>query len=349
MDNYLILTGDSNKSLAEDIGILLDKEIDYCVSSFANTESRVQIKERVNGKDVIIVQTGSCASGKSVNDHFMDTLLIMDACRRSDCNRIYLILALYPYARQDKKTSRSPISARVVGKMISQYDATVLTIDLHSSQAQGFIDRNFHNFYGTQIFTDIIKKEIQSSESPQDEFILVSPDYGGAARVNAYGAALKIPHVSMCKIRDNSKPGKIEKTTIPILDYDLQNRRAFIIDDMADTMGTMVSCCNNLQKNYGIKEVTIIVTHGVFSGPAIDRINKTQIIKKIIVTDTVPQEEHKKLCPKLEVVSVSPLFAKAITIIRDTKSKIGISSLFRVESSSKLSDISEESLFDAIV
>ena len=334
MTDYVMLTGRSNIKLANDIGKILGKSVECCVSQFANTESRVQIKQRVNGKDVFIVQTGAATDGRSVNDHLMDTLLIMDTCRRAECNKIYLILALYPYSRQDKKVSRSPISARVVGKIIDLYDARVLTLDLHSGQSQGFIDRVFHNFYGTKIFTSALKSLIINSDLHDSDYILVSPDYGGSARVDEYAKVLKLKHIALCKLRDNSKPNTIEKTTIPMMSGSLYGKTAIIIDDMGDTMGTMISCCKSLKDEYNMRDAIIVLTHGIFSGPAISRINECSFITKIMVTDTLPQEENLAKCSKLEVITAAPLFAKAINLIIDPDSK-GVSSLFHNTSITK--------------
>ena len=335
MTDYVILTGRSNVKLAKDIAKILGKSVECCVSQFANTESRVQIKQRVNEKDIVIVQSGAATDGRSVNDHLMDTLLIMDTCRRAECNKIYLILALYPYARQDKKVSRSPISARVVGKMIDMYDARVLTLDLHSGQSQGFIDRVFHNFYGTKIFTNVIRDMIESSDISKSDYILVSPDYGGSARVGEYAKVLKLKHIALCKLRDNSKPNAIEKTTIPMMSESLAGKTAIIIDDMGDTMGTMISCCKNLEKEYHMKSAIIVLTHGIFSGPAITRLNNCSFVSKVMVTDTLPQVDNLSKCSKLSVVTAAPLFAKAINLITNPDSK-GASSLFHSTSSVKL-------------
>jgi ribose-phosphate pyrophosphokinase len=352
--DYVILTGRSNIKLANDIGTLLEKKVECCVSQFSSTESRVQIKQRVNGKNIVIIQTGSNANNCSVNDHLMDTLLIMDACRRSECNKIYLILALYPYSRQDKKTSRAPISARVVGKMIDMYSATVLTLDLHSSQIQGFIDRNFHNFYGTKIFTkalsSIIKDICERTGRDKNQFVLVSPDYGGAARVNEYAKNLKLQHVAMCKLRDNSKPNMVEKSTIPMMENKLDNRTAIVIDDMGDTMGTIISCCNNLKNEYNMNNAIIVLTHGIFSGPAIKRINECDFISKVIVTDTLPQELNKRFSDKIQVVTSASLFAKAIQLITNPLGK-GASSMFKSTSMSDLTILEDkeyEDLFDQV-
>ncbi len=322
--NYVILTGRSNFKLAEDIGKILGQNVEKCVSEFANSESRINIDTRVSRKDIVIIQSGSSADGRSVNDHLMDTFLIMDACRRAECNKIFLILAIYPYSRQDKKISRSPISARLVGRIISLFDATVLTLDLHSSQTQGFIDRNFHNFYGTQIFSPTLMGLCDKN------CVLVSPDYGGSTRVGEYAKLLKLKHIALCKLRDNSKPNSVESTTIPRMNGSLEGKTAIIIDDMGDTMGTIVSCCNSLQKKYNMKDAIVILTHGIFSHPAIKRINDCDFIKKIIVSDTLPQENNMTLCSKLEVVSAASLFAKAVKLITNPQSK-GASSLFEID------------------
>lgn len=324
-----LISGNSHPHLATSISDKLNAKVVSCdISRFSNTEIRVRINESIRNEDIFIIQTGGFDEGNSVNDYIMETLEIIDACRRSNVKSITLILPCYPYARQDKKDEpRVPISAKLMANMyrVAGVDRLV-SVDLHASQIQGFVDYAFDNLYTDKLMCDYIRENIfngDSIEEIQDKYILVSPDNGGAKRIMSYSQRLILNNVIMHKQRDYSQTSKV-MNTILVGKHNLQGKTAIIVDDMCDTMGTMVKATDTLVK-HGVDSVIIVAVHGIFSGPALERINECEKISQVIVTDTLSQEDNMKKCGKIEAVGISTLLSGVIKNIMDGGS---ISQLF---------------------
>jgi len=319
-NNIRLISGRSNPELAIQIAQKLDVQlVDCCLKNFNNSEIKVQILNNVRNCYVYIIQTGISYNNLSVNDHLMELLLIIDACKRSSVKSINVILPCFPYARSDKKdVPRVSIGSKIVAKLLETYGVKrIISMDLHSGQIQGFTDIPIDNLYAINLHIDNMIKILfknMSNHEINNNYILISPDNGGAKRVDAYAKILKMPFLIMHKQRDYSKESVVLKSMLVGDTNTLKNikgKTAIIIDDIVDTMGTMMSAANELIDN-GIKDVVIIATHGIFSSPAFKRIKSCKAIKKIIVTNTVPQKSNKKICDKLEVIDTSTLFATVI-------------------------------------
>ncbi len=326
---YKILNGNAHPQLAKQVARILGTKLTDCtVKKFSNSEVDVRINESIRNNDVFIIQSGSFDQKNSVNDYLMETLILIDACRRSNAKSIILIMPCYPYARQDKKDSpRVPISAKLVANLI--YNAGVnrmVSVDLHAAQIQGFFDIAFDNLYAIKVLSKYIKLYVfngLSNQEVQDKYILISPDNGGTKRIMAYSQKLKLNNVIMHKQRDYSTSSKVDKSIL-IGEYDLKGKTGIVIDDMVDTMGTMLKASEILLE-HGIKDLIVVATHGILSGPALDRINKCEFIQRVIVTNSLPQEENEYKCAKLEVVNISNLIAM---VIRNIATGESISELF---------------------
>lgn len=324
-----LIAGNSHPILAQQLAKCLDISLVQCVvDKFSNTEIKVEIKESIRGEHIYIIQSGGFDEYNSVNDYIMETLILIDACRRSNAKSITLLMPCYPYARQDKKDApRVPISAKLMANMFQSSGVNkIACIDLHASQIQGFFDISFDNLYAINFISKYLKKVIfnnMTQDQIQNKYILVSPDNGGTKRIMAYSKIFKINSIIMHKQRDYSTSSKIDNVIL-VGGFNLNGKTAIIIDDMIDTMGTMVKASETLIEN-GINNIIIVATHGILSGPALDRINDCEYIEKVIVTDTISQENNRKKCSKLNIVSISPLLCEYVNCIRDGKN---ISSMF---------------------
>lgn len=329
-----ILSGNSHKKLAIKICNLLDKPLSDCtIKDFSNTEIKVDINENIRNKHIFIVESGTYGYGKdkSINDYFMETLIIIDACRRSNPKSINLLLPCYPYARQDKKEdSREPITAKLIANLLTTAGINrLLVVDLHSPQIQGFFDIPVDNLYSINLVINHLKNSLfknKSYEEIREDFLIISPDAGATKRTLKFAKLLKLNTLIMHKQRDYSKVNCVEEAIV-IGDTDaLKDKTAIIMDDMCDTGGTLIKACDTLV-NYGAKKVIAIVTHGILSGPAIERINNCKYLDKMIVSNTIPQEYNLSKCDKLEVFGIEELMANAIQKLISSGS---LSDLFRV-------------------
>ncbi len=287
-------------------------------STFANNETNIKFNESIRGKSAYIVSTGA----GDVNTNFLSSLFIARACKRSAAKSITMIYGAFPYARSDKKDHRGTISASDIASMIEDAGVNrVITFDLHSGQIQGF----FHKIPCDNIYC-IKELSKKLKEYNTKDMVLCSPDAGGVKRVEAWANIMKMDYVIMHKKRDYSKPNTIASTKL-IGDPDsIKNKTLVLIDDMADTMGTMCATINELSQ-YDIKDCIVIVTHGYFSGEALDRINMNPMISKVICTDTISQKENILKCPKIEVVYLAPLISEIIKRIEVSPTE-SISELF---------------------
>lgn len=288
---------------------------------FANGELRIQVAPEssthslIRNKHIYFIATGSAHHKFSINDVIMQTLGVLDACQRSDVKSITLIWLLFPYSRSDKKTiSREPIMASMLVGFVERNPKLrrIVTLDVHSGQIQGFSScRPIDNFYAN----DFLQKKIRSivhekySDCP---LILVSPDTGSVRRTKDYLRDLSdfsLENVIIAKTRSYTENNIVEASSISDADkIKLFNKTAIIIDDMIDTAGTIISTVN-LLKDANVTRVIVVATHGLLSGPAIERINTCDDITDVIVTDTIDQTDHLSQCPKLHVVSVAPLIS----------------------------------------
>ena len=331
LDNIKLIAGRSNPELSEGIskklGIPLTK-VDF--KDFGNSEIFVNIKESIRGFDVFIIQTGCKYQGRSIEDHRGELEQLIDACVLSDSKTINVIIPCFPYARSDKHDDgRISIgSARVARGLKFLGVKRIITIDLHSGQTQSTIQLPFDNLYGINLHIENLQNTIfkgLSQKEINEKYVLVSPDAGGVKKTEAYATKLGMNYVIMHKHRDYSKVNTVLNSRLIGKIEDVDGKTAILIDDIIDSMGTMISASNELS-NYGVTSVIILATHGVFSGEAIKRINDSKFIQEVIVMDTLPQLENCQKAPKIKVVQTSELFAEVITILQTGGS---ISALFK--------------------
>ncbi|CAD5214049.1 unnamed protein product [Bursaphelenchus okinawaensis] len=313
MPNIKVFSGSSHKDLAVRICDRLQLDLSKASSKkFSNKETNVEIGESVRGEDVFIVQSG-CGE---VNDQLIELLIMINACKIASCSRVAAVIPCFPYARQDKKDkSRAPISAKLVANMLSVAGADhIITMDLHASQIQGFFDIPVDNLYAEPA----ILKYIRESIPDWQESVIVSPDAGGAKRVTAIADRLNVDFALIHKER--KRANEVEKMTLV---GDVKGKCAILVDDMADTCGTICLAADKLVEA-GAAKVFAFCVHGVFSGPALDRLNKSSF-EAIVVTNTIPQEENMKKCSKIQCIDISMILAEAI---RRTHNGESVSYLF---------------------
>ncbi|MFN3471879.1 MAG: ribose-phosphate diphosphokinase [Aquificaceae bacterium] len=304
-----LLTGTSNPKLAQEVSEYLGIPLsDATVGRFSDGEVRVKINESMRGEDVFVIQS-LC---HPVNDNIMELLLILDALKRASAGRITAVIPYYAYARQDRKDKpRVPISARLLADLISTAGAQrLIVVDLHSPQIQGFFNIPVDNLYALNVLYEYVKERVDQ------DTVVVSPDAGGVERARMLANKLSCGIAIIYKRRP-------EPNVAEVLDLigDVKNKTAIIVDDIVDTAGTVVAATHMLLSK-GAKRVLVCATHGVFSGPAIDRLKEAPI-EEVITTNTLPVEKHN--LEKLRVVSIAPLIGEAIKRAHEGES---ISSLF---------------------
>ena len=305
-----IFSGNANFAMSEEIAEHLGLEVSRAdVRKFSDGEIFVEIRENVRGTDAFIVQP-TCTP---VNDHLMELVIMADAMRRASARRITAVIPYYGYARQDRKVApRVPISAKVVAEMLMAVGVRrVLCMDLHDGQIQGFFNIPVDHLYAAPVLIDHIRENF-------DDFIMISPDAGGVERTRAFAKRLNCGLAIIDKRRD--RPNHSEAMHVI---GDVKGKIAILMDDMVDTAGTLCHGADTLLEN-GAKEVHACCSHGVLSGPAVDRLNSSAI-KSLVVTNTIPLSENARECGKIKVLSVSSLLAEAIRRIHNEDS---VSSLF---------------------
>ncbi len=280
------------------------------VTTFSDGETRVEIDENVRGMDVFIIQS-TCTP---VNVTLMELLIMIDAMKRASADRITAVIPYYGYARQDRKVApRAPITSKLVADLITTAGANrVLAMDLHAGQIQGFFNIPVDNLFATPILLDYIKK------SKRDNLVIVSPDTGGVERARAFAKRLG----ANLAIIDKRREGPNEAQVMNIIG-NVKGMEVIILDDMIDTAGTVVSGAIAL-KEAGALDVSVCCTHPVLSGPAIERL-ETSDLKEVIVTDTIPLQANAKSCDRIKVLSVAGLLSEAVRRIYYNDS---VSSLF---------------------
>ncbi|KAF9639736.1 Phosphoribosyltransferase [Lasiodiplodia theobromae] len=309
-----LLTGNSHPSLAklvaDRLGIELTKIL---VLQYSNQETSVTIGESVRDEDVFILQ--STAPG-DINDGLMELLIMINACKTASARRITAVIPNFPYARQDKKDkSRAPITAKLMANMLQTAGCNhVITMDLHASQIQGFFNVPVDNLYAEPSTLRWIREHL-----PVKECVIVSPDAGGAKRATSIADGLDLGFALIHKER--ARPNEVSKM---VLVGDVSDKIAIIVDDMADTCGTLAKAADVVIQ-HGAKSAIAIVTHGILSGNAINALNNSKL-EKVVVTNTVPHDDKKLLCPRIETIDISPTLAEAC---RRTHNGESVSFLFK--------------------
>ncbi|NOW30855.1 ribose-phosphate diphosphokinase [Clostridium beijerinckii] len=314
--NIKVFTGNSHSQLAQDIAEILGVPVGNSkVSTFSDGEISVDINETVRGNDVFIVQSTS----SPVNNNLMELLIMIDAFKRASAGRITAVIPYYGYARQDRKVkSRDPITAKLFADLLTAAGANrVLTMDLHASQIQGYFNIPVDHLLGAPILAE---HYISKGLVDQDDVVVVSPDLGSVTRARKFADNLHAP----IAIIDKRRP-KANVSEIMNIIGDIEGKRCILIDDMIDTAGTIANAANAL-KDLGAKNVYACCTHGVLSGPAMDRIN-TSAIEELVLLNTIPLKEGNDNS-KIRSISVAPLFAEAIKRIYDDQP---ISKLFECQ------------------
>lgn len=308
-----VFAGNANPQLAQDIARHLMVPLGRAaVSRFSDSESTVELLENVRGRDVFIVQP-TCSPA---NDHLMELLVMTDACRRASAERITAVIPYFGYARQDRRprAMRVPITAKLVANMIASAGVNrVLTVDLHADQIQGFFDIPVDNVYASPVLLGDAWKQ------KYDNLMVVSPDVGGVVRARALAKRLDDAELA---IIDKRRPRPNESEVMNIIG-EVAGKTCVLIDDLVDTAGTLCHAAGAL-KNNGAKKVFAYITHAVLSGPAVERIEQSEL-DELVVTDTIPLREAAKSCKKIRQLSVAGLLAETMRRIRDEES---VSSLY---------------------
>lgn len=317
----VLISGSSHTILAQSISNLTGIPLHNIESDkFSNGEIKVSIIEHVRDRNIFIIQT-ACEknNGYTINDYLMELILLIDACKRSQSKTITVVIPNYFYSRQDRKDeSRVPISAKVVADILTTVGITrFITIDLHSPQQQGFFNCPSDNLYAINPAIDYLHNNIfreLSIADRQKKYIIVSPDAGAVKRTLSFGQKMNLNTVIIHKQRNYKQKNTVEKSILISDEVSIEGKTAIICDDMCDTGGTLIKSIELLKKN-GIINVICLITHGVLTGPAIDRINNCDLISHFIVSDTIPQEKNILKCSKLRVFSVAPLLSHVINRI----------------------------------
>ena len=309
-----IFCGSSNKPLALDICKKIGTSLGSAeVGTFSDGEKYVSIYETVRGSDVFVIQS-TCSP---VNDNLMELLIMIDAFRRASAGRITAVIPYFGYARQDRKTKpRDPISAKLVANMLTTAGADrVLTMDLHANQIQGFFDIPVDNLLGSPIF---VNHFLEKYKDCHDEVMVVSPDVGSVARARAFAQKLDMPLAIVDKRRQKANSSEVMNII-----GDVRDKRVILLDDMVDTGGSLCHAAKALVEIGGAKSVTACASHGVLSGPAIQRITDS-CLEEVVFLDTIPTRPEVN-CPKIKYLPVAPMFAEAIERIYQ---EVTISPLF---------------------
>ena len=308
-NNLDIFTGTANPELAEEVSEILGMPLSAAdVGYFSDGEIKVEIEENVRGHDTFIIQSTCTPQNKNV----MELMLLADALKRSSASKITAIVPYYGYARQDRRvrSARVPISAKVVADMFSSVGIDrVLTIDLHSETIQGFFDMPADNVYATKLMMEDIK-----ANNERDEIVVVSPDVGGVVRSRALAKFLDDADLA---IIDKRRAAANQSEVMNIIG-EIEGKVCIVPDDIIDTAGTLCNAANAL-KEKGAKAVKAYITHPVLSGPAIERLEKSQI-DELVVTNSIPLSQDGKKCSKIRVISLATTIAECIKRLSNEES-----------------------------
>lgn len=310
MDNDMIVfSGNANRELANRIVEHLDIELGHArVDRFSDGETRVEIQDNVRGRDVFIVQPG-CAPA---NEHIIESLIMIDACRRASAKRITMVCPYFGYARQERKSApRTPITAKLIADLYTASGIDrMLVMELHTSAIQGFFNIPVDHLFAKPIFGPYFEG--------REDLLVVSPDAGGTERARAMAKYYNVGLAIVDKRRDRPNESDVMNVI-----GDVRDKNCLLVDDICDTGGSLCKAAEALMDK-GAKSVSAAITHGVLSGPAIERISNS-VLKELVVTDTIPLRPAARECPKITQLSVAELLAKAIRRIHTAGS---ISSLF---------------------
>jgi ribose-phosphate pyrophosphokinase len=308
-----LFSGTSNAELAREIGAYLGvPDGPRVIKRFADGELYIQIQESIRGCDVFLIQP-TCAP---VNDHLMELLIMVDACRRASARQITAVVPYYGYARADRKTAgRESITAKLVANLLVKSGVDrVLAMDLHSSQIQGYFDIPCDHIYGSPVLVDYL------STLDLGEVVVVSPDVGGVARARAFAKQMNDAPLA---IIDKRRSGHNVAESLTVIG-DVQGKTAILIDDMIDTGGTICQGAK-LLRSRGAARVLCCATHPVFSPPAIERLSEPDLFEEVVVTNSIPLSPDRRF-PQLRVLSVANMLGEAIWRIHEESS---VSSMFR--------------------
>ena len=300
-----IFCGNSNPALAQAICDKLGLPLGSSeVKTFSDGETSVSIYETVRGSDVFVIQS-TCTP---VNDNLMDLLVMIDALKRASAGRITAVIPYFGYARQDRKTKpRDPITAKLVANLITRAGADrVLTMDLHANQIQGFFDIPVDNLLGAPLFVDYFSNKFADC---MDDVMVVSPDVGSVARVRAFAQKLHVPMAIVDKRRQKANSSEVMNII-----GDVRDKHVILLDDMVDTGGSLCHAAEALVTIGGARDVVAAASHGVLSGPAVERIQNS-VITEVSFLDTIPETDAVRACSKIKRVSVADVFAEAISRI----------------------------------
>ncbi len=311
MNELMVFTGNAHPELAKNICQYLKVKLsDALVGRFSEGEIRVKINENVRGKDVFLVQP-TCPPP---NDNLMELLIMIDALKRASSGRITAVIPYFGYARQDRKDQpRVPISAKLVANLLTTAGAgRVLTVDLHAGQIQGFFDIPVDHLFAVGVFIEHLAK--LKLKNP----LMVSPDVGSIKMARAYAKRLGGSLAIIDKRRDSP-----EKTEVMHILGEVEGKDAVIVDDLIATGSSLIEAVEALKKA-GCNSIRATITHGVLCGPAIERVEKCKDLKELLISDTIPLDDHKKH-PRITVLSIAELLGEAIKRIHNEES---VSSLF---------------------
>ena len=323
LDEPKLISGNANMPLAKAIARRMTMYrgmsvglVDARVERFNDQEIFVEVYENVRGEDMFIIQPTS----NPANDNLMELLIMADALRRSSAARITAVIPYFGYARQDRRAkARTPISAKLVANMIVEAGIErVLTMDLHAAQIQGFFDIPVDNLYASPIFALDILEQFKGDTS---DVMVVSPDVGGVARARELAKRINAPLSIVDKRRE--KPGEVAEMTVI---GDVTGKKCIIVDDICDTAGTLCKAAEVLME-HGATEVHSYITHGVLSGPAVERITKS-VMKSLVITDSIQATDAVANAKNIRIVPTAPMFAQAILNIWNGTS---VSSLFETD------------------
>ena len=316
-ESMMVFTGNANPKLAQAVTKYLNIPLGSAtVNRFSDGEVMVQLLDNVRGKDVFILQS-TCAP---TNDNLMELMIMVDALKRASARRITAAIPYYGYARQDRKAkSRDPISAKLVANMLVAAGVDrVLTMDLHANQIQGFFDIPVDNLFGNPIFVDYYAKKFGSV---CEDMVVVSPDVGSVARARTFAQKL---HMNLAIV--DKRRQKANQCEVMNVIGDVEGKECILFDDMVDTAGSLCNAAKAIVEVGGAKKVYACASHGVLSGPALERLANSNI-EELALLDTIPapvgEEELKK--SRIKYLTVAPMFAEAI---ERTYQEISIAKLF---------------------
>jgi len=305
-DRLKIFTGNANLPLTQEICAALGLELGQAiVKQFSDGEIRIQIQENVRGADVFVIQP-TC---KPVERSLMELLLMLQALKLASAERITAVLPYYGYARQDRKDKpRVPISAKLIAALLETAGADrVLTLDLHAAQIQGFFDIPVDHLFASPVLIEHFKAR------HADSLTVVSPDAGGVERARAFAKRLNAPLAIIDKRREEANVAEVMNVV-----GDVEGRHCLLVDDLIDTAGTMVKGAEALLEK-GAAGVSACATHAVLSGPAVSRIEMSQL-EEVVVTNSIPLSKEAKKCSRIKSLSIAKLLAEAIRSIHEETS-----------------------------